>query len=117
MHVLAPVVAGTFYPSDRAALTQTVDRLLAKAPDIGAPPPKAVILPHAGYRFSGGPAASAAASLKPGPERVVILGPSHHHAFAGSESAVQLFAVDRLVTLRGRHGALGSVLVVDSPAI
>ena len=83
MHVLAPVVAGTFYPSDRAALTQAVDRLLAKAPDIGAPPPKAVILPHAGYRFSGGPAASAAASLKPGPERVVILGPSHHHAFAG----------------------------------
>lgn len=83
MGVHAPVVAGTFYPADADALSRMVDQLIADAPAIGAPKAKAVVMPHAGYRFSGAPAAAAAAALEPGPSRVVVLGPSHRHAFRG----------------------------------
>ena len=83
MSIHRPVVAGTFYPGDAEALAGAVDRLIAGAPRAHAPPPKAVVMPHAGYRYSGAAAATAAAELAPGPRRVVILGPSHRHAFRG----------------------------------
>ena len=83
MGVQPAVVAGIFYPADAGHLTGVVDDLLDAAPELGAPPPKAVILPHAGYRYSGATAAAAAAAIAPGPSRVVVLGPSHRHAFRG----------------------------------
>lgn len=83
MVVQPPVVAGAFYPADPGRLAGTVDDLLAAAPPAGAPDPKAVIMPHAGYRYSGAAAAAAVASLRPGPTRVIVLGPSHRHAFHG----------------------------------
>ena len=97
MTIHPAVVAGTFYPADPGRLARTVDDLIDAAPKIGAPPPKAVVLPHAGYRFSGAAAASAAASLIPGPSRVIILGPSHRHAFKG----IALPAADALQTPLG----------------
>lgn len=97
MTIQPAVVAGTFYPADAGRLGQTVDDFINAAPKIGAPPPKALILPHAGYRFSGAAAAAAAASLVPGPTRVVILGPSHRHAFKG----VALPAADAMQTPLG----------------
>jgi AmmeMemoRadiSam system protein B len=72
-------VAGLFYPGDPAALAGEVDRLLAAAPGGGALP-VALIVPHAGYRYSGPIAASAYALLRdagPRVRRVVLLGPSH----------------------------------------
>lgn len=84
MGVQPPVVAGSFYPADPARLARTVDDLVAAAPPAAAPHPKAVIMPHAGYRYSGATAAAAAAALGPGPARVVVLGPSHRHAFRGA---------------------------------
>ncbi len=83
MGVHEPVVAGSFYPAESDGLSRTVDGFLAKAPKIGGGAPKAVIMPHAGYRFSGATAAAAAAQLSPGPRRVVVIGPSHRHAFHG----------------------------------
>jgi hypothetical protein len=51
------------------------------------PPPKAIIVPHAGYVYSGPIAASAYARLKAAREdiitRVVLLGPSHRVGFRG----------------------------------
>jgi AmmeMemoRadiSam system protein B len=86
MHDIRPAaVAGSFYPEERVYLAEEVDRLLAEAPEGGALP-AALIVPHAGYRYSGPIAASAYAQLRearPHVKRVVLLGPSHHVPFRG----------------------------------
>lgn len=80
-----PVVAGMFYPADPVELKETVDGFIDAAP-ADAPPPKAIIVPHAGYVYSGPVAASAYRLLRPLHERisrVVLLGPSHRVGFRG----------------------------------
>ena len=82
MHTTRPAaVAGMFYPDDPIELRQTLAELLANARP-GATPraPKALIVPHAGYLYSGAVAASAYARLGEGRgriRRVVLLGPAH----------------------------------------
>lgn len=82
-------VAGLFYPGDARSLARDVDSLLAAAPlDTTAEPrqPKALIVPHAGYPYSGPVAACAYARLRPFAERierVVLLGPSHRVPLRG----------------------------------
>ncbi len=83
-----PAVAGSFYPGVPAALDQMVDSMLSavEAPPEGAPAPKALIVPHAGYVYSGPVAASAYAQvcrLREGIRRVVVLGPAHRVAVRG----------------------------------
>jgi AmmeMemoRadiSam system protein B len=90
-----PAVAGMFYPSDPGELRETVDGFLAAAHD-EAPPPKAIIVPHAGYIYSGPIAASAYRLLRPLHQRireVVLLGPSHRVGFQGMAlSSAEAFA-------------------------
>lgn len=83
--VRPPAVAGMFYPADPRLLAHDVQEFLA-----GARPqalsPKALIVPHAGYVYSGAIAASAYATLKdiaPRIRRVVLLGPTHRVAVRG----------------------------------
>lgn len=78
-----PAVAGTFYPEHPEQLRAELRQHLAGAArfEAGEPAPKALIVPHAGYVYSGPVAASAFARLRPlqgRVERVVLLGPSHH---------------------------------------
>jgi AmmeMemoRadiSam system protein B len=78
-------VAGLFYPDDPDELHREVSGLLRAAAAAG-PVPKAVIVPHAGYIYSGPIAASAYARIAKGRaaiRRVVLLGPAHRVAFAG----------------------------------
>jgi hypothetical protein len=79
--VREPAVAGTFYPLDAGALDRAVRGYLeGAASEGGGAPPKALIVPHAGYVYSGPVAASAYAELRKGAsgiERVVLLGPAH----------------------------------------
>jgi AmmeMemoRadiSam system protein B len=79
--VRAPAVAGTFYPASASELSGVVDRLLAATViDATSPCPKALIVPHAGYVYSGPIAASAFARIVPHAdriERVVLVGPAH----------------------------------------
>jgi hypothetical protein len=74
-------VAGTFYPAERARLHEAVNRLLdGAAPAEPSAPIKALIVPHAGYVYSGPIAASAYARLRGQAgriARVVLLGPVH----------------------------------------
>lgn len=80
-----PAVAGTFYPSDAAMLRQVVSRLLETAEaKAGAAMskalPKALIVPHAGYAYSGAVAGQAYARLAAHAgtiRRVILLGPVH----------------------------------------
>ena len=83
--VKSPNVAGTFYPGSGDALREEVDAHLGQALAEG-PAPKAIIAPHAGYRYSGPIAATAYARLKPRAHeirRVVLLGPTHYHPIHG----------------------------------
>ncbi len=73
-------VAGAFYPADPACLRAEVAALLSAAAPAAAPPPAALIVPHAGYPYSGPVAATAyalAARTRPGVRRAVMFGPSH----------------------------------------
>ncbi len=83
--VRPPAVAGAFYPAGADTLRAEIDGYLADAKP-KALRPKALLVPHAGYVYSGPVAASAYAllrDLRPRPTRVVLLGPSHHVAFHG----------------------------------
>lgn len=80
-------VAGMFYPGNPAELTQVLERMLDDAAMRAKPlVPKALILPHAGYIYSGPVAASGYALLKPLAShirRVILLGPTHRVAVRG----------------------------------
>jgi MEMO1 family protein len=74
-------VAGYFYPSDPAELRDTVATLLTNASVKSLPStPRAYIVPHAGYIYSGSTAAAVyagAAQQRVQVRRVVLIGPSH----------------------------------------
>src|SRR5258706_2127928 len=81
-------VAGMFYPGNAATLAAEVDELLGGADEL-APRlgfPKALIVPHAGYIYSGAVAAHAYDAIRPARgivKRVVLLGPVHRVAVRG----------------------------------
>jgi len=88
-HVRHSAVAGAFYPGQRQALVTTIAGLLATArlqADGAIAAPKALIVPHAGYVYSGLTAATAYAQLaavRSTVRRVVLLGPVHRVAVQG----------------------------------
>lgn len=74
-----PAVAGVFYSADPRVLEREVSALLRSAQQ-DRKIPKALIVPHAGYIYSGSTAAEAYAPLHQVAEeitRVALLGPSH----------------------------------------
>jgi AmmeMemoRadiSam system protein B len=86
-------VAGQFYPADPTELRETVLRLMYDTPVIELPAqPAALIVPHAGYIYSGPVAAVAYASIatrRSSIRRVVLIGPSHRvylHGIAVAQS-------------------------------
>jgi len=86
MSVRLPAVSGLFYPDDPDTLRRMVSGFLAEVPDHPGEPPKAIIVPHAGYIYSGPVAASVYARLARARDRirrVVLLGPSHRVPFYG----------------------------------
>lgn len=83
-------VAGTFYPGSAERLADMLDRLLedarrSRTGSSGASRLCGLVVPHAGYEYSGPVAATAFALLadRPQPRRVVILCPSHHWPLQG----------------------------------
>lgn len=88
LEVRQPAVAGAFYHSDRLTLTNNVNELLKTAllqanEEKSSSPliaPKAIIVPHAGYIYSGLTAAAAyvrLSAVRDTIKRVVLLGPVH----------------------------------------
>lgn len=88
-----PAVAGMFYPGNGPELAHDLRAMLAAVPAVPAVPltptlpcPKALVVPHAGYMYSGPVAARAYAQLVPHAatiSRVVLLGPCHRVAVQG----------------------------------
>jgi hypothetical protein len=92
--VRRPAVAGTFYPNDPRDLDLAVGNYLRggeRSDDqaeaaVPKAVPKAVIVPHAGYIYSGPVAASVYARLAPARaaiRRVVLMGPAHRVPLSG----------------------------------
>jgi AmmeMemoRadiSam system protein B len=101
-HVRQPAVAGQFYPQDEARLRATVqEHIGAPAGDSGAALSadaalKAIIVPHAGYVYSGPVAGTAYAALANSAaevRRVVLVGPAHWVPVRGlAASSAEAFA-------------------------
>jgi hypothetical protein len=89
MNAIRPAaVAGTFYPGNQVELAHEVLGMLEQAREAPLAPgiPKGLIVPHAGYIYSGPVAANAYALLRPATgivKRVVLLGPCHRVAVRG----------------------------------
>jgi AmmeMemoRadiSam system protein B len=84
--IRTPAVAGQFYSGNAGELCAAVAALLEGAQDKGTPAPKALIVPHAGYIYSGPVAANAYARLRPYRnryQRVILLGPCHRTPVRG----------------------------------
>jgi len=96
--VRQPVRAGSFYPSDPRELRNLIDRLAQNAQGTQPDVPdrrslRALILPHAGYPYSGPTAAHAARVLSENQFKTVLLmGPDHFVGFrSAAVPAVQAF--------------------------
>ena len=83
-----PAVAGSFYPAERRELESEVRRLLSAEPAFRIEGrPKGLIVPHAGYGYSGAVAAAAYRLLEGESfDTVVLLGPSHQSHFRGASA-------------------------------
>ena len=95
-------VAGMFYPGSASALRSEVLGHLAQVrpPSTARPAPKALIVPHAGFVYSGPIAASAYARLavvRDKIRRVVLFGPTHRVPVRG----LALPSVDAFATPLG----------------
>lgn len=123
--VRAPAVAGVFYPDNAEVLRELVGRLLEDSSTrADARPPKALIVPHAGFAYSGPVAAAAYRLLSPlraTIERVVIVGPSHRVYLEGiavpksNAFATPLGEVPVDAAGRERLLARGDVIASDAP--
>jgi AmmeMemoRadiSam system protein B len=70
-----PVVAGSFYPGNEKELSETVRELLS-AETVSKERAKGVVVPHAGYIYSGKVAGLTYGSIEV-PDNVIIIGPNH----------------------------------------
>jgi len=84
-----PAVAGLFYPCDPSELRRTVEGFLEagrRMASVSGQTPKALIVPHAGYVYSGPIAGSGYARIAAAADsisRVILLGPAHRVPFNG----------------------------------
>jgi AmmeMemoRadiSam system protein B len=81
--VRTPAVAGQFYPSSPSELDKEVRRLTRDVP--GKLPAKGIVVPHAGYVYSGGVAGDVFSSVELS-ERQIIFCPNH--TGIGADAAV-----------------------------
>lgn len=123
MRIRPSAVAGLFYPGDPAELRDAVSAYLSQAPTVAGPVPKALIVPHAGYAYSGaiaGAAYSQVAHRRKQIRRIVLIGPSHRVHLRGMavpaaevfQSPLGMVSVDRELKSR----ALEHEQVIESDA-
>ncbi|MDX2470540.1 MAG: AmmeMemoRadiSam system protein B [SAR324 cluster bacterium] len=80
-----PAVSGTFYPSDPEQLRADIQGYLSGQKAETKRKPKFLIVPHAGYYYSGEVAAAAFIEVAGySYDQIFLLGPSHHYSFSGA---------------------------------
>jgi AmmeMemoRadiSam system protein B len=112
-----PVVAGMFYPAEPAVLRHMVDDMMGKRSHQKGEKPAGLVVPHAGYVYSGPTAGAAYAALRSHTyDVVVIVAPSHREAFRG----VTAFPGDAYETPLGRvavDAAMRARLLDEGPIV
>ena len=94
-----PVVAGRFYPASASALKQAVRKFMNDAVPVQVKNPMAIVVPHAGYVFSGQIAADGFRQAADHPcDVVVILGTNHT---SGSFRKISVYPGDGFSTPLG----------------
>ncbi len=84
-----PVIAGSFYPDNPEKLRAMISEFSTRADLAGKTIPgdwelKALVMPHAGFVFSGPTAAHVASYLQPTTvSKVIVMGPDHRVGFSG----------------------------------
>jgi hypothetical protein len=80
-----PSVDGSFYPDSKTELKQLVADFFSEATDESQNGvPRILIVPHAGYAYSGQVAAQSFKQLEiPGYTKAILIGPSHHFPLSG----------------------------------
>jgi len=83
-----PAVAGSFYPADKGELLKSIVEYFNKAPVVLKQHPLAIIVPHAGYVFSGTVAAAGYKQIDRNAtfKHVFIIGSSHTTYFEGASA-------------------------------
>ncbi|HXL72266.1 MAG TPA: AmmeMemoRadiSam system protein B, partial [bacterium] len=81
---LKSVVAGQFYPNKPQELLREFKGFDKTGSNVLDRPVEAMLLPHAGYVYSGSIAALGYCSLSQKPQTVIVIGPSHFLAFKGA---------------------------------
>ncbi|NTU57933.1 MAG: AmmeMemoRadiSam system protein B [Chlorobiaceae bacterium] len=113
-----PAVAEEFYPSDAGQLDAMLTELFKNANEwAGKKTPKALIVPHAAYRYSGKVSADAYKSVEGRSFRtVILLGNAHSYLFEG-------IAIDLHDTWRSPFGTvpidhdMGGMLIDRDPGL
>jgi AmmeMemoRadiSam system protein B/AmmeMemoRadiSam system protein A len=80
--IIQSTIAGSWYPADANLLKKQILQMFQKA-DSNSTPKKdiiALILPHAGYQYSGPTAVSAIKTIDRKYKRVIVIGPFHQFA-------------------------------------
>ncbi len=72
-----PAVADRFYPASPERLRAAMDTLIPAVPAEARQQALAVVMPHAGYIYSGATAGQTISRVRV-PETVIIMGPNHH---------------------------------------
>jgi AmmeMemoRadiSam system protein B len=116
--VRSPAVSGLFYPSEAGSLLVTIEQCFAAAakvfPDDEAKDSRALIVPHAGYTYSGRVAAAAYRRL---PRRfpakiaakIAVLGPSHRVPLRGIAAPTDDYFATPLGRIPVDQGVIGAL--------
>ncbi len=90
-----PAVAGSFYPSDPKELSDVIDEFLSLVPESTFERLlRGMVVPHAGYLFSGPVAAYGYKELKAinnEIKEIILIGPSHISSFPGAAESGHSF--------------------------
>lgn len=84
MKSIEPSFAGMFYEEEGKKLSASIDEFLSNTKKVVKIKPKAAIVPHAGYVYSGKVAAWGYKQIQEyNYKRIILIGPSHHESFDG----------------------------------
>ncbi len=87
-----PAVAGMFYTGNPQALKQEVAGFIGESAGLSNQQVKFIIVPHAGYIYSGRIAGKSFAEIEGVDyKKVMLLGPSHRYSFRGAAESEEQF--------------------------
>lgn len=84
MNIRKPAVSGRFYPGSPEELKASVRSYLDQAPYLDLPGIHGLVVPHAGYIYSGPTAGYGYKQLSDCYDTVIIIGPTHYVPFRGA---------------------------------